>query len=96
MITPAIETPEDFHQLLKKISELNITVGDSSLIPFSSIDWSQFHLGSMFDFGHWRINDEGDVGGFLGTEGAKEYYKYLNTLYKEGLIDPDFIVQRVR
>ena len=93
VIEPAIETPEDFYNLLKKIQELDITVGDSKLIPFSSIDWSQFHLGSMFDFGHWRINDEGEVGGFLGTPGAKEYYKYLNTLYTEGLIDPDFIVQ---
>ena len=92
-ITPAIETPEDFHELLTKINELNITVGDSKLIPFSSIDWSQFHLGSMFDFGHWRITDDGNVGGFLGSSGAKEYYKYLNTLYNEGLIDPDFIVQ---
>lgn len=92
-IEPAIATEEDFHELLKKIDALNITVGDAELIPFSSIDWSQFHLGSMFDFGHWRINDAGEVGGFLGTPGAKEYYKYLNTLYQEGLLDQDFIVQ---
>ena len=92
-IEPAIETPEQFRELLEKIQALNITVGDASLIPFSSIDWSQFHLGCMFDFGHWRKTDDGDVNGFLGCTGAKEYYHYLNGLYNAGLIDPDFIVQ---
>lgn len=92
-ITPAIETPEDFRAMLEKIDALDIKVGDSDLIPFSSIDWSQFHVGTMFDFGHWRVTDDGNVGGFLGTDGAKEYYKYLNSLYNAGLIDPDFIVQ---
>lgn len=92
-IEPAIETPDDFRELLEKIQALNITVGDASLIPFSSIDWSQFHLGCMFDFGHWRITDDGHVGGFLGCSGAKDYYYYLNQLYNAGLIDPDFIVQ---
>ena len=92
-ITPAIETPEQFRELLEKLQALNVTVGDASLVPFSSIAWSQFHLGCMFDFGHWRKTDEGNVGGFVGCEGAKEYYYYLNGLYKAGLIDPDFIVQ---
>lgn len=93
-ITPAIATPEDFQSLLQKIADLNISVGDAKLTPFSSIDWSQFHVGSMFDFGHWRIADNGDVGGFLGeSTGAKQFYQYLNGLYQGGLIDPDFIVQ---
>ena len=92
-IEPAIETPEQFRELLEKIQALDVTVGDASLIPFSSIDWSQFHLGCMFDFGHWRKTDDGDVNGFLGCTGAKEYYQYLNQLYQAGLIDPDFIVQ---
>lgn len=92
-IEPAIETPEQFREMLEKIQALNITVGDASLIPFSSIDCSQFHLGCMFDFGHWRKTDDGDVNGFLGCTGAKEYYYYLNQLYNAGLIDPDFIVQ---
>ncbi len=93
-ITPAIETPEEFEALLQKIADLDLSVGDAKVTPFSSIDWSQFHLGSMFDFGHWRITDSGDVGGFLGeSTGAKQYYKYLNELYQKGLVDPDFIVQ---
>ncbi|NLG24347.1 MAG: hypothetical protein GX558_03260, partial [Clostridiales bacterium] len=92
-LTPEIKTPDDFRALLEKIKALNMKVGDSDLIPFSSIDWSQFHMGCMFDFGHWRINDAGEVDGFLGSPGAKEYYKFLNGLYRDGLIDPDFIVQ---
>ena len=92
-ITPAIDTPEAFRELLEKIQALNIKVGDSDLIPFSSIDWSQFHVGSMFDFGHWRQTDDGNVGGFIGSTGAKDYYHYLNQLYQSGLVDADFIVQ---
>ena len=92
-ITPAIDTPEAFREMLEKIQALNVKVGDADLIPFSSIDWSQFHVGSMFDFGHWRQTDDGDVGGFIGSTGAKEYYHYLNQLYQSGLIDADFIVQ---
>ena len=92
-ITPAIDTPEAFREMLEKIQALNVKVGDSDLIPFSSIDWSQFHVGSMFDFGHWRQTDDGNVGGFIGSTGAKDYYHYLNQLYQSGLIDADFIVQ---
>ena len=51
-ITPAIDTPEAFRELLEKIQALNIKVGDSDLISLqlhrlvSSSMW-----GSMFDFG---------------------------------------------
>lgn len=94
-ITPAIETPDDLRTLLEKINDLGIMVGDTPLIPLSSIGWSQFHIGAMFDFGHWRVDlDTGEADGFLGSPGAKEYYHWLNGLYQDGLVDPDFIVQK--
>jgi len=64
------------------------------MIPWSSSGWSQFHMGCMFDFGQWRFDPvKGEADGFLGSPGAKEYYKYLHTLYQEGLIDREFMRQ---
>ena len=80
-IEPAIDTPEKFLDMLRKIKALNIKVGDQPLIPLDISGWSQFHLGTMYDFGHWRIDGQGQVAGFLGSPGAKTWYKMLNTLY---------------
>lgn len=93
-IEPAIDSPEAFQTMLEKIAALDKTVGDTPLIPFSSSAWTQFHIGSMFDFGHWRIDDNGEVDGYLGTPGAKDYYKYYVGLYRDGLLDADFIIDK--
>ena len=89
---PPVSTPEDFYELLKKIEALKIEVGGEPLIPWSSSGWSQFHMGSMFDFGQWRADPvTGEADAFLGSPGAYEYYKFLNKLYREKLIDQDFM-----
>lgn len=93
-IEPAISTPDDFYTLLKKIKDANLKVGDKPVIPLSIASWSQFHVGAMFDWGHWRINEAKEVDGWFGLAGAKEYYKFLNKLYQEGLIDQDFVIQK--
>ena len=93
-ITPAIDTPEKFMEYLKKVADLNLMVNDKPLIPFSGVGWNQFHLGSMFDFGHWRIDSSDTVDGFLGSPGAKDYYNWLRIAYQEELIDADFISQK--
>jgi hypothetical protein len=92
---PPIKTPEDFYELLTKIKEQNIMVGDTPLLPWTGAGWNQFHMGCMFDFGHWRIDtDTGESDGFLGSTGAKEWYRFLNKLYQEELVDPDFILHK--
>ncbi|MCL2058523.1 MAG: extracellular solute-binding protein [Oscillospiraceae bacterium] len=89
---PPIKTPDDFYELLKKIANLRITIDGEPLIPWSSSGWSQLHMGSMFDFGQWRADPlTGEADAFVGSPGAKEYYQFLNRLYQEGLIDPDFM-----
>lgn len=93
-IEPAVDTPEKFYELLKKIKALNLSVGGKALLPISITSWQQFHIGSMFDFGHWRIDEQGNVDGYLGLPGAKPYYKFFNRLYTEGLIDKDFMIQK--
>lgn len=93
-ISPKIDTPEKFTEFLQKVKDLNLMVNDKPMIPFSGVAWNQFHIGSMFDFGHWRIDKTGNVDGFLGTPGAKNYYKWLNNAYVNELIDAEFISQK--
>ena len=93
-ITPAIDTPEALAEYLQKIKDLGIKVGDRDLIPMSLIAWSQFHVGSMYNFGHWSKDDTGEVNGFLGCAGTEDYYRWLNGIYNDGLIDPDFLIQK--
>ena len=93
-IEPAIDTPEKFDELLKKIKAQNIMVGDKPLTPLSSIYWSVFHLSSMMDNGHWRISDEGEVDGFLGLPGAYPYYKMWSRWYRDDLLDKDYVTQK--
>ncbi|MCM8709895.1 hypothetical protein M2651_02510 [Clostridium sp. SYSU_GA19001] len=92
-IDPPIDTPYKFLDFLRKVKELNIKEGNKEVVPFSSINWSTFHLGSMFDYGHWRIDKNGNIEGFLGTPEAKEWMKMLWTMYREKLIDKNFLLQ---
>lgn len=93
-IEPAIDTPEKFDEFLKKVKAENIMVGDKPLTPLSSIYWSVFHLSSMMDNGHWRINDAGEVDGMLGLPGAHPYYKMWSEWYRNDLVDKDYVTQK--
>lgn len=93
-ITPAIDTPEKLAEYLQKVKDLGLKVGDRDLVPMSLINWSQFHVGTMYNFGHWSKDDKGDVNGFLGCAGTRDYYKWLNGIYNDGLLDPDFLIQK--
>jgi|GEM_PF-2359138 len=94
-INPPVETPEDFLEFLRKIKAADLKAMDGSdMIPFSMVWWETWHLGIMYDWGYWRINKEGDVNGYLGLPGTKDYMKWLWTAYSEGLIDPDYLVHK--
>ena len=47
-ITPAIDTPEKLAEYLQKVKDLGLKVGDRDLVPMSLINWSQFHVGTMY------------------------------------------------
>lgn len=94
-IDPPIDSPEAFLTLLRKIKAANLKASDGSpMIPFSMVSWETWHLGIMFDWGYWRITKAGDVDGYLGLPGTKPYLKWLWTAYREGLIDPDYLVHK--
>ena len=94
-VEPAIDSPEAFLNLLREIKDAEITAIDGSdVIPFSMVSWETWHLGVMFDWGYWRINRAGEVDGYLGLPGTRDYMEWLWTAYREGLIDPDYLVHK--
>ncbi len=94
-ISPSINTPEDFLEFLRKIKAANLKAIDGSdVIPMSLVSWETWHLGVMFDWGYWRINEAGEVDGYLGLPGTRDYMEWLWTAYQEGLIDPDYLVHK--
>jgi ABC-type glycerol-3-phosphate transport system substrate-binding protein len=93
-IEPAIDTPEKFDELLYKIKALNIEVGGRPLAPINTIHWSVFHISSQMDNGHWRINDAGEVDGYLGLPGAYPWYKMWSRWYREDLLEKDYVIQK--
>lgn len=94
-IDPPIETPEDFLEMLRAIKAADLKAIDGSdVIPFSMVGWETWHLGVMYDWGYWRINREGEVDGYLGLPGTRDYLHWLWTAYSEGLIDPDYLVHK--
>ncbi len=93
-IEPAIDTPAEFDELLRKIRALDIQVGARPLYPINSIYWSVFHISSQMDNGHWRVNDEGEVDGYLGLPGAYPWYKMWSQWYQDDLLDPEYVIQK--
>ncbi len=94
-VSPAIENPEDFMTLLRKIKDANLKAMDGSdMIPFSMVGWETWHVGVMYDWGYWRINRDGEVDGYLGLPGTRDYMEWLWNAYQEGLIDPDYLVHK--
>ncbi len=94
-LNPPIDTPEALMKLLRQIKNSGMTAPDGSpLIPFTVLSWEVWHLSVMYDNGYWRINRAGEVDGYLGMPGFKPYMRWLWTAYREGLIDPDFLVQK--
>lgn len=95
-IEPEIKTPDDFYNFLLKVKELELKSGDRDIIPLTIPHALQIHLGAMFGVTNaWQFKEsDGDVTGWFGSDHAKEYYQFLNKLYKEGLLDKDFSIQK--
>lgn len=92
-ITPAIKTPEDFEEFLKKIR----TVYGSDVIPFDTWIALEPHMGTMFGLtcGQWAYDEKTQTvfSGFAAPN-AKKYWQWFNRIYTEGLLNPDFAVEK--
>lgn len=88
---PVPQTTEQFYNTLKAFKEKKPGKSGDKVIPYSNID--PFHMKPLqYSFWEWdKITDQ-DL--FATPEwllpGNKEAHRFLNKLYNEGLIDPDF------
>lgn len=88
---PVPTTTEQFYNTLKAFKEKKPGNAGDKIIPYGYIDY--FHTRPLvYSFWEWdKISDE-DL--FANPEwlmpGNKEGFRFLNKLYNEGLIDPDF------
>jgi putative aldouronate transport system substrate-binding protein len=88
---PVPQTTEEFYNTLKAFKEKQPGKSGANVIPYSNID--PFHMKPlMYSFWEWdKITDEV----LYATPewlmpGHKEALRFLNKMYSEGLIDPDF------
>jgi putative aldouronate transport system substrate-binding protein len=94
------QTLDEFYQALVAIKTKdpdgngkNDTIGLSSMKPASN------HLGFAFyaygmPYADWILNDQGKVSPRFEHPSFKQGLEYLNKLYKEGLLDPEFMVNK--
>ena len=90
-IDPPIDTPEKLFEAVTRIKELGLKINGLDVIPFSMVSWHTHHFGNIFDFGYWRTYN-GQVDGYFGSPGTKEFLAYLNKYYQNDLIDKDYIL----
>ncbi|MBW7454929.1 extracellular solute-binding protein [Paenibacillus sepulcri] len=91
---PLPETTEQFYETLKAFKEKKPGKSGDNVIPYGYIDY--FHMHALqYSFWEWDKISQEDL--YANAEwlmpGNKEAYRFLNKLYNEGLIDPDFPLQ---
>ncbi|MGP0587467.1 extracellular solute-binding protein [Paenibacillus timonensis] len=92
---PLPETTEEFYRALQAFKENRLRKDGETIYPFGQIDY--YHTAPLqYSFWDWdRITME-DLYAEPGwtMPGNKEAFRFLNRLYHEGLIDPDFHLDR--
>ncbi|MCI3926274.1 extracellular solute-binding protein [Paenibacillus sp. TRM 82003] len=92
---PLPETTEQFYEALKAFKEKRPGKSGDRIIPFGHIDY--YHTsGIQYSFWDWDRITEEDV--YANPRwvmpGNKEAFRFLNKLYHEGLLDPNFHLDR--
>ncbi len=99
------ETLEEFEQMLKDYKEAHPTTEDGAetiCITLSASDWHcMITLGNPAgyiaegapDNGQWLIDENYNATYKFTSDKIRSYMKWLNKLYNEGLLDPEFATQ---
>ena len=100
------ETLAEYEKYIKDYMAANPQIDgmDTIGISLSTSDWhwyitlanpSGFIANASPDNGQWIINDDNNYQATYkhAAEGQKEYYQWLNSMYNEGILDPDFATQ---
>lgn len=99
-----IKNMEDLYDYLVKVKELNLTVGEKQVIPgaiFRSSEMADSTLWSLASAtgNAWQaplfFNDELEKSEFpYACNDFKEYCRWLNKFYNDGLLDPEIFVMK--
>ncbi|HAU86296.1 MAG TPA: sugar ABC transporter substrate-binding protein [Lachnospiraceae bacterium] len=98
------KTLADYESMIKKYLALNPSVEGKKTIGISLCcsDWhwyptlsnpSGYIANGSPDNGQWIVDDNFNVQYKHAVTGQKEYYQWLNKMYEEGILDPEFATQ---
>lgn len=93
---PPVDTFEDFEKLIYTIHD---TVKTEAGVPVTSLtinDWAILHIQHLFGPASqwWRNPATGEVNAYLDLPWAKETYRTLVKWVHDGILDPDYLVQK--
>ncbi|MDN6161538.1 MAG: extracellular solute-binding protein [Atopostipes sp.] len=91
------ETLDEFYDLLVRFRDEDPNqTGEDDTIPFSNggLEHPRVWLLSAFDIHEWGIEDrDGQAVYTPATDNAREYYKFMNKLFAEDLLDEEIFSQ---
>ena len=95
-LNPAIDSFEDFEALLYAIKDLNLTVDGKPVYPLSVPEWGLYHISALFSRNGGYMYDPatGETSGYIMNPGQKEFYKIIVKWLQDGILDPDFLIQK--
>ena len=97
-------TLEEYTQMIRDYMEKYPMINGQPAIGISIVcsDWHWYtmlsnpsgYMNGSADNGQWIVDDEKqEVYYKHAADGQKEYYKWLNEMYNEGILDPEFATQ---
>lgn len=97
-------TLEEYTQMIRDYMEKYPTINGKPTIGISIAcsDWHWYtmlsnpsgYMNGSADNGQWIVDDEKQKVYYKhAADGQKEYYKWLNEMYNEGILDPEFATQ---
>lgn len=97
-------TLEEYTQMIRDYMEKYPMINGKPAIGISIVcsDWHWYtmlsnpsgYMNGSADNGQWIVDDEKQEVYYKHTaDGQKEYYKWLNEMYNEGILDPEFATQ---
>ena len=97
-------TLEQYTDMIRRYKQAHPTIGGRETIGLSIVctDWhwyttlsnpAGYIANGSPDNGQWIIGEDGAVGYKHALPEQKEYFRWLNAMYAEGLLDPEFATQ---
>lgn len=92
---PDMTTPEGFYNALKAFKEKYPTIEGKSSIPLTfGSGYFRYMLEESFGISEYYVNPENNVEIRFKNPQYEQLAKYLNKLYREGLLDPEVFIKQ--